>query len=349
MLSDTAVVSSSTSRCVPVYCDSSTSVLPSQKNDLLVQPKQEIEPPAPLIRNTPSTINTPLAPPDVILVLAPQEEVKQRASSFLSTTPRRSISIRNKLQKNMKQQLKTTHAFYEEPRTFAEFDEWFEHCREPRVLSKLSELRDIQQEDPRTRLKLPAASKEDVLFMNKRIQDETQGIQKSEYHLPLPSSICKTRSPMILDVARLQESYALLINRRENGLTMRIPQQILMIIRLLPGNSRCCDCGFANNGTTKNNEEFLSWAHVAHGTILCEECALLHMHRGSDDDIKSFETDLDWKFTEIISMLEGGNEFFWLEMSFAREETKSNSRGYRYREMLRKKVSKVVSLPALLS
>ena len=121
-----------------------------------------------------------------------------------------------------------------------------------------------------------------------------------------------------------------------------------MIIRLLPGNSRCCDCGCANNGATNNNAEFLAWAHVAHGTVLCEECALQNMRRGSDDDIKSFETDLDWKFTEIISMLEGGNEAFWLERSFAREETKSNSRdgssSSRYRKTLKKKVSNVVSL-----
>ena len=343
MLSDAAAVSPTPSSCVPVFSDYTTSVLPSQKNDSLVQPKKEIEPPEP-----PSTINTPLsAPTNVLQVLAPQEQVTQRAS-LLSTTSRWSISIKNKFQNNMNEQMKTTDTFYKEPRTFAEFDEWFEHCRDPRVISKLSKLRDTQQKDPRTPLILPAAPKGDVLFMNTCILDETKRIQKEKYLPPLPSSTCRTRSPMILDVARLQQSYALFINNCEDGLTMRVPKQILMIIRLLPGNSRCCDCGCANNGATNNNAEFLAWAHVAHGTVLCEECALQNMRRGSDDDIKSFETDLDWKFTEIISMLEGGNEAFWLERSFAREETKSNSRdgssSSRYRKTLKKKVSNVVSL-----
>jgi hypothetical protein len=38
------------------------------------------------------------------------------------------------------------------------------------------------------------------------------------------------------------------------------------------------------------------------------------MCNGRENEIKSFETDLDWTFSEIVSMLEGGNAAFLLEM-----------------------------------
>ena len=86
-----------------------------------------------------------------------------------------------------------------------------------------------------------------------------------------------------------------------------------------------------------------------------------HMNEGRENEIKNFETDLDWKFIDIISMLEGGNDNFLLKMCCTDGKGRdasivtpgpavsygdingiySSRASLRYRKMLRKKVLKV--------
>ena len=129
----------------------------------------------------------------------------------------------------------------------------------------------------------------------------------------------------------------------------------MMIIRHLSGNCRCCDCGSSDGNASKKE---INWASVALGTIICDE---RHMNEGRENEIKNFETDLDWKFIDIISMLEGGNDNFLLKMCCTDGKGRdasivtpgpavsygdingiySSRASLRYRKMLRKKVLKV--------
>jgi len=124
-----------------------------------------------------------------------------------------------------------------------------------------------------------------------------------------------TKCPMLLDATRLHESHAFYNDRGENGMSMQIPEHILNIIKLLPGNSRCCDCGSPIKYT--NKKQFLAWASIAHGTIICDRCAFRHLCGGREKEMKSFDS-LDWIFSDVLSMLEGGNEAFLSEISFSK-------------------------------
>ena len=196
-----------------------------------------------------------------------------------------------------------------DPSNIAEFGEWFEHCRETRVLRKLHNFNESQR-DSQIYLKRQArkaySPSDDVLFM-KHIEAEEKCMREATR--PLPSN--SRKSPIIRDAVRLQESRVLSKNGDDNGLTMRFPQHILIIVKFLPGNCKCCDCGSPDG---KANRKQITWASVAHGTIHCEECAFRHMTQGRENEIKNLENDLDWTFSEIVSMLEGGNAAFLLDI-----------------------------------
>lgn len=89
---------------------------------------------------------------------------------------------------------------------------------------------------------------------------------------------------------------------QDSGLTIRMPKPLLTVIKSLPGNDRCFDCNCGDH-------EQLNWASIPHGTILCDECSMEHMEYAGESDILCF-TDLDWKFHEIVALLEGGNYAF---------------------------------------
>ena len=194
--------------------------------------------------------------------------------------------------------------------------------------------------------------------------------RRSECHktrmLPSPSSILCEVSPRLLESRRKNKANmsnflfnsSLLWNSFKNslkpvvaGLTMKIPQEILSIIKVLPGNDRCFDC---------NSRHDLVWAFVPHGTILCESCGFEHLRSVRDDDILSFSGDLDWKFKELISLLEGGNRAL---LSFLKQKSIENREhdlvvtamkeqdfsslynsktASQYRKLIRKKVDTVV-------
>ena len=95
-----------------------------------------------------------------------------------------------------------------------------------------------------------------------------------------------------------------------------------MMINLPPGNSTCCDCG-CTVGSVQRKQ--FTWASVARGTLLCDDCTFQHMRscamgNGRENEFKSFETDLNWTFSEIVSMLEGGNAAFLPEMHLRKKQ-----------------------------
>ncbi|GFH44554.1 hypothetical protein CTEN210_01028 [Chaetoceros tenuissimus] len=145
--------------------------------------------------------------------------------------------------------------------------------------------------------------------------------------LPSPSTMLCEVSPRLLESSRKNKANmsnflfnsSLLWNSFKHslkpdgaGLTMKVPQEILFIIKVLPGNDRCFDC---------NSRHDLVWAFVPHGTILCESCGFEHLSSVRDDDILSFSGDLDWKFKELISLLEGGNRAL---LSFLKQRSIEN-------------------------
>jgi len=167
------------------------------------------------------------------------------------------------------------------------------------------------------------APKHNDLFTSIDKLSDADTIFSQEVEYGDPSNFNK--SPIIDAATLLQQHYELSTNGSVGGLTMRLPEHIWIIIKLLPGNSNCCDCGCSDGGTANNSRQELTWASAAHGTVLCEECALLHMRMGRDDEILSFETSLDWRFSEIISMLEGGNEAFLSAMYLNGERKRDTS------------------------
>jgi hypothetical protein len=247
---------------------------------------------------------------------------------------------------------------YNDPRTFAEFGEWFEHCRDTGVLRKLHGLHESQQDSQsylKRHAKEPYSPSYDAVF-RKHIEEEEKCMREATR----PISSNSWKSPIIQDALRLKESHVLSKNGDENGLSMRFPRHILIIMRFLPGNCKCCDCG-SPDGNVSGKQ--ITWASIALGTIICDDCAFRHMIEGRENEIKNLETDLDWKCTDVISMLEGGNENFLLETCCIHGKGRDTSivtpgpavsygdingiyssrSSHQYRKMLRNKVLKVLN------
>ena len=85
------------------------------------------------------------------------------------------------------------------------------------------------------------------------------------------------------------------------------PRDVLVVVQLLPGNDRCCDCGCDNFGSV----ESLAFGSPTYGSLLCKTCASRHLTKS--DFFRGKGTviplkDGDWNLPNIISMIEGGNE-----------------------------------------
>mmetsp|Transcript_29060 Transcript_29060/g.84459 ORF Transcript_29060/g.84459 Transcript_29060/m.84459 type:complete len:298 (-) Transcript_29060:1004-1897(-) len=78
----------------------------------------------------------------------------------------------------------------------------------------------------------------------------------------------------------------------------RFPANCLKLVRSLPGNSRCVDCEEMNP----------EWSSVSYGVLLCLRCSGRHRGLGVNNSVvKSIAMD-GWSHTQIISLLEGGND-----------------------------------------
>ena len=88
------------------------------------------------------------------------------------------------------------------------------------------------------------------------------------------------------------------------------------IVRSLPGNQYCLDCG----------QPHPDWANVSHGTLHCLQCSGVHRSFGVRTSyMKSLSMD-NWTANpeHILAMLEGGN--FQLKEFFERHRLFDNSR-----------------------
>lgn len=86
-------------------------------------------------------------------------------------------------------------------------------------------------------------------------------------------------------------------NKRCNDIGVRFPTACLQLLRSLPGNKYCVDCGAMNP----------DWASITYGTLLCLQCSGKHRSYGVQVSfVRSLEYDT-WNHKQILSMLEGGN------------------------------------------
>lgn len=92
-------------------------------------------------------------------------------------------------------------------------------------------------------------------------------------------------------------------NRREavrlsSSSYRKFPRACWAWLQRLPGNDRCMDCGAYHP----------QWAAVSYGALLCLQCSGHHRSLGVNvSRVRSIHMD-EWSPTQILTMMEGGNE-----------------------------------------
>ena len=95
----------------------------------------------------------------------------------------------------------------------------------------------------------------------------------------------------------------------------RFPSACKKYLLSLTGNTRCVDCGMTNP----------DWASITYGTLLCVRCSGRHRSYGvTKSRVRSISMD-NWSHTQIVAMLEGGNQ--QLQLFFQRHGMESTQYG----------------------
>jgi len=85
-------------------------------------------------------------------------------------------------------------------------------------------------------------------------------------------------------------------HNREQTAT-HFPRACRRLLRALPGNSHCTDCGRTNP----------DWASITYGSLYCLNCSGRHRSYGVKTSVVR-SVDLDaWTHTQVLAVLEGGN------------------------------------------
>jgi len=120
------------------------------------------------------------------------------------------------------------------------------------------------------------------------------------------------------------------------------PRSCRKLLRSIPGNSQCIDCGNQNP----------DWASVTYGVLLCTKCSGRHRSYGvSVSRVRSITMDC-WSHSQVLAMLEGGND--QLQHFFTRhdmgEKSKVFDRRYQtkaarfYRKNMEQHVTKIENI-----
>lgn len=100
-----------------------------------------------------------------------------------------------------------------------------------------------------------------------------------------------------LEVMKLRETTSEQQHPRHHR-HQRFPPTCLQMLRNLPGNQTCVDCG-------KRQPE---WASISYGSLLCISCAGRHRALGvNTSKVRSVSMD-SWTHADVVAMLEGGND-----------------------------------------
>lgn len=83
----------------------------------------------------------------------------------------------------------------------------------------------------------------------------------------------------------------------DDSVTFDVPPACLTLIKSIPGNMKCIDCG----------SDRCEMASVNHGTLHCGPCIAKHRGLGSRSIVKSTKLG-EWTVRELLLMLEGGNQ-----------------------------------------
>lgn len=118
-----------------------------------------------------------------------------------------------------------------------------------------------------------------------QVQDEKIRIMQNE----------NTSSKLLAEAATELEHFRK--HHSNSDCASHFPSACRRLLRSLPGNQNCIDCGRCNP----------DWASVTFGSLICLKCSGLHRSYGVGTSVvRSIDMDA-WTHSQILKVLEGGN------------------------------------------